>query len=65
MTGDKVFIDVGWHAATPSISGLAEARPSTHIEALDLDDAPSHLIVLVPATSAGNWRRATAASPAG
>src|SRR6202011_3650279 len=29
-----------------SIPGLAEARPLTHIEALDLDYAPAHLIVL-------------------
>ena len=46
LTGDKVFIDVGSHAAMPSIPGLAEARPLTHIEALELDYAPSHLIVL-------------------
>src|ERR1700736_3766833 len=46
LTGDKVFIDVGSHAAIPGIPGLAEARPLTHIEALDLDYAPSHLIVL-------------------
>jgi pyruvate/2-oxoglutarate dehydrogenase complex dihydrolipoamide dehydrogenase (E3) component len=46
LTGDKVFIDVGSHAAIPSIPGLAEARPLTHIEALDLDYAPAHLIVL-------------------
>src|SRR5580692_4514031 len=46
LTGDKVFIDIGSHAAIPSIPGLAEARPLTHIEALDLDYAPSHLIVL-------------------
>ena len=46
LTGDKVFIDVGSHAAIPSIPGLAEAQPLTHIEALDLDYAPSHLIVL-------------------
>src|SRR5580658_1696088 len=46
LTGDKVFIDVGSHAAIPSVPGLAEARPLTHIEALDLDYAPSHLIVL-------------------
>ena len=37
LTGDKVFIDVGSHAAIPSVPGLAEARPLTHIEALDLD----------------------------
>jgi pyruvate/2-oxoglutarate dehydrogenase complex dihydrolipoamide dehydrogenase (E3) component len=46
LTGDKVFIDVGSHAAIPSVPGLAEARPLTHIEALDLDYAPAHLIVL-------------------
>lgn len=46
LTGDKVFINVGSHAAMPSIPGLVEARPLTHIEALDLDYAPSHLIVL-------------------
>ncbi len=46
LSGDKVFIDVGSHAAIPSVPGLAEARPLTHIEALDLDYAPSHLIVL-------------------
>ena len=46
LTGDKIFIDVGTRAAMPSIPGLAEARPLTHIEALELDYAPSHLIVL-------------------
>ena len=46
LTGDKVFVDVGSHAAIPSVPGLAEARPLTHIEALDLDYVPSHLIVL-------------------
>ena len=46
LTGDKVFIDIGSHAAIPKIPNLAEARPLTHIEALDLDYAPSHLIVL-------------------
>lgn len=46
LTGDKVFIDVGSHAVMPSIPGLAAAQPLTHIEALDLDHAPSHLIVL-------------------
>src|ERR1700727_1041610 len=46
LSGDKVFIDVGSHAAMPNIPGLMEARPLTHVEALDLDYAPSHLIVL-------------------
>ena len=46
LTGDKVFIDVGSHAAMPSVPGLAQAQPLTHVEALDLDYAPSHLIVI-------------------
>ncbi|HTB88499.1 MAG TPA: FAD-dependent oxidoreductase [Steroidobacteraceae bacterium] len=46
LTGDKVFINVGSHAATPSVPGLAKSQPLTHIEALDLDYAPPHLIVL-------------------
>jgi pyruvate/2-oxoglutarate dehydrogenase complex dihydrolipoamide dehydrogenase (E3) component len=46
LTGEKVFIDVGSRAAMPSVPGLAKAEPLTHIEALELDYAPSHLIVL-------------------
>jgi pyruvate/2-oxoglutarate dehydrogenase complex dihydrolipoamide dehydrogenase (E3) component len=46
LTGDRVFINVGTHAAMPSIPGLAAALPLSHIEALDLDRLPSHLIVL-------------------
>jgi pyruvate/2-oxoglutarate dehydrogenase complex dihydrolipoamide dehydrogenase (E3) component len=40
LTGAKVSINVGSHAAIPGIPGLAEARPLTHVEALDLDYAP-------------------------
>ncbi len=39
-------IGLGSHAAIPDIPGLEAARPLTHIEALELDDLPSHLIVL-------------------
>jgi pyruvate/2-oxoglutarate dehydrogenase complex dihydrolipoamide dehydrogenase (E3) component len=46
LAGDQVFIDVGTHAAIPSVPGLQAVRPLTHIEALDLDYAPPHLIVL-------------------
>lgn len=46
LTGDRVFLNVGTHAAIPNIPGLEAAQPLTHIEALDLDYAPSHLIVL-------------------
>jgi len=46
LTGDKLFINVGSHAAIPDIPGLAAARPLTHIEALELDYVPTHLVLL-------------------
>ncbi|HEY9717049.1 MAG TPA: mercuric reductase, partial [Trichormus sp.] len=46
ITGDKIFIDTGTHAAIPNIPGLADTQPLTHIEALEVDYLPSHLIVL-------------------
>ena len=46
LTGDQVFINVGTHAAIPGIPGLEAAQPFTHIEALELDYLPQHLIVL-------------------
>jgi pyruvate/2-oxoglutarate dehydrogenase complex dihydrolipoamide dehydrogenase (E3) component len=46
LAGHEVVLNVGTHAAIPDIAGLKEARPLTHIEALELDYAPSHLIVL-------------------
>jgi pyruvate/2-oxoglutarate dehydrogenase complex dihydrolipoamide dehydrogenase (E3) component len=45
-SGDKVFLNVGTHAAIPSVPGLAESAPLTHVEALELDAVPEHLIVL-------------------
>ena len=46
LVGDRVFLNVGTHAAIPSIPGLEAARPLTHIEALELDYLPAHLVVL-------------------
>ena len=46
LAGDQVFLNIGTHPAVPAISGLEAARPLTHIEALELDYLPSHLIVL-------------------
>src|SRR5215831_13560868 len=46
LAGAQVFLNLGTHAAVPRVSGLAEARPLTHIEALELDYLPLHLIVL-------------------
>jgi pyruvate/2-oxoglutarate dehydrogenase complex dihydrolipoamide dehydrogenase (E3) component len=46
LAGDQVFLNLGTHAAIPAVPGLEAARPLTHIEALELDDLPEHLVVL-------------------
>ncbi len=46
LHGDRVFLNLGTHAAIPDIPGLRAAKPLTHVEALELDRLPSHLIVL-------------------
>jgi pyruvate/2-oxoglutarate dehydrogenase complex dihydrolipoamide dehydrogenase (E3) component len=46
VTGDRVFLDLGSRSTIPDIPGLAAAKPMTHVEALDLDRLPGHVIVL-------------------
>jgi pyruvate/2-oxoglutarate dehydrogenase complex dihydrolipoamide dehydrogenase (E3) component len=46
ITGDRLFLDLGSRAAIPDIPGLLGAKPMTHVEVLDLDRLPGHLIVL-------------------
>jgi pyruvate/2-oxoglutarate dehydrogenase complex dihydrolipoamide dehydrogenase (E3) component len=46
LAGNEVVINVGTHAAMPDVPGLRDAHALTHIEALELDDVPPHLIVL-------------------
>lgn len=46
LAADQLFLNLGTHAAIPDVSGLAAAQPLTHIEALDLDYLPVHLIVV-------------------
>jgi pyruvate/2-oxoglutarate dehydrogenase complex dihydrolipoamide dehydrogenase (E3) component len=46
LAADQVFLNIGTHPAVPNVSGLEAARPLTHIEALELDHLPRHLIVL-------------------
>ena len=46
IAADKVFLNVGTHAAVPSVPGLSDARPLTHVEALELNYLPPHLIVI-------------------
>jgi pyruvate/2-oxoglutarate dehydrogenase complex dihydrolipoamide dehydrogenase (E3) component len=46
IAGDRVFLNLGSRAAMPDIPGLAASEAMTHIEALELDRLPQHLIVL-------------------
>jgi pyruvate/2-oxoglutarate dehydrogenase complex dihydrolipoamide dehydrogenase (E3) component len=46
LTGAQVFLNMGTHAAIPNVPGLEAAHPLTHIEALELDILPQHLIVI-------------------
>jgi pyruvate/2-oxoglutarate dehydrogenase complex dihydrolipoamide dehydrogenase (E3) component len=46
LHGSNVIVSTGTRAALESIPGLADAHPLTHIEALELDQVPGHLIVL-------------------
>lgn len=46
VAGDRVVIDVGTRTIVPDIPGLAESKPLTHIEALELDRVPGHLLIL-------------------
>jgi len=44
--GDRMFINVGTHAAIPAVPGLEAARPLTNIEALELTHVPPDLILV-------------------
>jgi pyruvate/2-oxoglutarate dehydrogenase complex dihydrolipoamide dehydrogenase (E3) component len=46
LVGTEIVVNLGSHAAMPDIPGLKEAHALTHIEALELDEVPSHLVVL-------------------
>lgn len=46
LRGEQVFLDVGAFASLPALPGLGEAAPLTHVELLDLDVLPEHLLIL-------------------
>jgi pyruvate/2-oxoglutarate dehydrogenase complex dihydrolipoamide dehydrogenase (E3) component len=46
LTGERVFLNLGTRATIPPTPGLADARPLTNIELLELDRLPGHLVVL-------------------
>src|ERR1700746_4016522 len=46
LRGTNVIVSTGTRASLEPIPGLAESQPLTHIEALELDEIPEHLLVL-------------------
>jgi len=46
IAGERVFLSLGSRATLPDLPGLAASNPMTHIEALDLQRLPEHLVVL-------------------
>jgi pyruvate/2-oxoglutarate dehydrogenase complex dihydrolipoamide dehydrogenase (E3) component len=46
LRGTNVIISTGTRASLEPIPGLAEAQPLTHIETLELDEIPEHLLVV-------------------
>ena len=46
ITAKQIFINVGTHAATPDVPGLAEAGFLTTTQLLDIEEVPEHLLIL-------------------
>jgi pyruvate/2-oxoglutarate dehydrogenase complex dihydrolipoamide dehydrogenase (E3) component len=46
LRGDRVFLSVGSRASVPDVPGLAAAKPMTHVDALNLERLPDHLVIL-------------------
>jgi pyruvate/2-oxoglutarate dehydrogenase complex dihydrolipoamide dehydrogenase (E3) component len=46
LRGTNVIVSTGTSAALEAIPGLPGAQPLTHIEALELDEIPQHLLVV-------------------
>ena len=46
ISAGRLVLNLGSRAAIPAIPGLAEAKPLTNVELLELDTLPAHLIVL-------------------
>ncbi len=46
LRGTNVIINTGTHTSFGSVPGLADAKPLTHVEALELDELPEHLLII-------------------
>ncbi|MEJ0091735.1 MAG: FAD-dependent oxidoreductase [Limisphaerales bacterium] len=46
LRGEKIIISTGTRATIEPIPGLSEATPLTHVEALELEHVPEHLLII-------------------
>ena len=46
IEAERLFLNLGTRATLLPVPGLADARPMTHIEMLELDRLPEHLVVI-------------------
>ena len=46
LRGANIIVSTGTRAALDAVPGLLEMKPLTHIEALELDEVPDHLLVI-------------------
>lgn len=46
IAGERVFLNLGTRATVQDLPGLAASQPMTHVEALDLDRLPGHLVIV-------------------
>ena len=46
LSAERVFLNLGTRANVPDVPGMMDAAPMTHVEALDLERVPEHLVVL-------------------
>jgi pyruvate/2-oxoglutarate dehydrogenase complex dihydrolipoamide dehydrogenase (E3) component len=46
LRGANVIVSTGTRAAVEAVPGLLDAQPLTHVEALELDQVPGHLLVI-------------------
>jgi pyruvate/2-oxoglutarate dehydrogenase complex dihydrolipoamide dehydrogenase (E3) component len=46
LRGDVVVLSTGSRATLPEIPGLIDVHPMTHVEGLEMDEVPRHLVIL-------------------
>ena len=46
ITAERVVLSLGTRATYPDVPGLVEASPMTHVQVLDLERVPAHLVVI-------------------